>query len=165
MENQEQIINQIEQFLEKVVIQELGKLQQIELSYMQFVLMGQAIEVLGSFLDNKPMKAKEQSAKRFNNGVKYLFGGRYRLLNDNNFLYDKLRNQMTHTFIAGNQLLLLSHKNTDNRYQHLDYFEGKLVLIGEVFYEDICRACSRLIDGLKNGKIKPKHIGFHEHDQ
>ena len=29
---------------------------------------------------------EEQSAKRFNNGVKYLFGGRYRLLNDNNFV-------------------------------------------------------------------------------
>ncbi len=42
MENKEQI-RQIELFLEEVIIRELGKLQQIELSYVQFVLMGQAV--------------------------------------------------------------------------------------------------------------------------
>ena len=55
MENEEQI-KQIKLFLDEVIVQELGKLQQINLSYMQFVLMGQAIEVLGSFLDNKPFR-------------------------------------------------------------------------------------------------------------
>lgn len=165
MENKEQMIKSIELFLEKVVIQELGKLQQIELSYMQFVLMGQAIEVLGSFWDNKPMKAKDQSSKRFNNGVKYLFGGRYRLLNEKNFLYDKLRNQLTHTFIAGNELLLLPHKDTSSQYKHLDYCDGKLILIGDTFYEDICAACSRLLTYLKTGKIKPKHIAFKYDDE
>lgn len=42
-------IRHIEEFLDKVMVQELGKLQSINLTYMQFVLMGQAIEVLGSF--------------------------------------------------------------------------------------------------------------------
>lgn len=157
MEKEEQI-RQIESFLEKVIIRELGELQKLELSYMQFVLMGQAIEVLGSFWDSKPMKAKDQSSKRFNNSVKYLFGGKYRLLNDNHFLYDKLRNQMTHTFIAGNGLLLLPHSISE--YKHLEFRDGKLVLIGDVFYKDICVACKRLLDYLKTGKIKPKSIAF-----
>lgn len=161
MEREEQI-KQIETFLEKVIIQELGKLQKAELSYMQFVLMGQAIEVLGSFLDQKPMKAKDQSSKRFNNGVKYLFGGKYRLLNDNNYLYDKLRNQMTHTFISGNELLLLPNRIDGHPYHHLEYWNGKLVLIGSVFYEDICMACSRLVNYLKEGKVKPKQIAFND---
>ena len=161
MEREEQI-KQIETFLEKVIIQELGKLQKAELSYMQFVLMGQAIEVLGSFLDQKPMKAKDQSSKRFNNGVKYLFGGKYRLLNDNNYLYDKLRNQMTHTFISGNELLLLPNRIDGQPYPHLEYWNGKLVLIGSVFYEDICMACSRLVNYLKEGKVKPKQIAFND---
>ena len=87
METQEQI-ERIEHFIREVVVNEIAKLQGVGLSYMQFVIMGQAIEVLGSFLDNKPMKAKGQSAKRFSLGVKKLFGGRYRLLNDNGFLYD-----------------------------------------------------------------------------
>ena len=54
MENSLQI-QQIELFLEEVIIRELGKMQEIEISYMPFVLMGQAIEVLGCFLDNNPM--------------------------------------------------------------------------------------------------------------
>ena len=74
MENSLQI-QQIELFLEEVIIRELGKMQEIEISYMPFVLMGQAIEVLGGFLDNKPMKAKGQSSRRFSNSVNRLFGG------------------------------------------------------------------------------------------
>lgn len=164
MENREQI-KLIEQFLEEVIIRELGKLQQANLSYMQFVLMGQTIEVLGGFLDNKPMKAKGQSSKRFSNGVSRLFGGRYRLLNDNYFLYDKLRNQMTHTFIPGGDLLLLSSRDTQGELRHLEYSDGKLVLIGETFYEDICKACYRLIGLLKEGKIKPKNIAFEDYER
>ena len=164
MENKEQI-KQIEIFLNEVIIQELGKLQQANLSYMQFVLMGQAIEVLGCFLDNKPMKAKGQSSRRFSNGVNRLFGGRYRLLNDNYFLYDKLRNQMTHTFIPGSDLLLLSRVDSTNEYKHLEYKDGNLVLIGEVFYQDICVACSRLVDNLKANKIKPKNISFESYEK
>lgn len=157
MENKEQI-GQIEKFLDEVVIRELGKIQQADLFYMQFVLMGQAIEVLGGFLDNKPMKAKGQSSKRFSNGVNRLFGGRYRLLNDNYFLYDKLRNQMTHTFIPGGDLLLFSHKELAGSAGHLEYAGGKLVLIGDVFYQDICTASARLVNLLKDGKVKPKNI-------
>ena len=68
METQEQI-ERIEHFIREVIVDEITKLQGVGLSYMQFVIMGQAIEVLGSFLDNKPMKAKGQSAKRFSLGV------------------------------------------------------------------------------------------------
>ena len=53
METQEQI-ERIEHFIREVIVDEITKLQGVGLSYMQFVIMGQAIEVLGSFLDNKP---------------------------------------------------------------------------------------------------------------
>ena len=159
METQEQI-ERIEQFLQDVVVKEIGKLQGVGLSYMQFVIMGQAIEVLGSFLDNKPMKAKGQSAKRFSLSVKKLFGGRYRLLNDNCFLYDKLRNQMTHTFIPGGDLLLMDMSANTRGYKHLQMADGKLVLISEVFYEDICKATERLLEAIKNGLLPPKNIAY-----
>lgn len=159
MKNKEQI-DRIESFLNEVVIKELGKLKSAGLSYMQFVLMGQAIEVLGGFLDNKPMKAKGQSSKRFSAGVNYLFGGRYRLLNDNYFLYDKLRNQMTHTFIPGGDLLLLNETGNGDDLRHLSNADGRLVLVADVFYQDICMACNRLIDNLRTGRIKPKNIAF-----
>ena len=159
METQEQI-ERIEHFIREVIVDEITKLQGVGLSYMQFVIMGQAIEVLGSFLDNKPMKAKGQSAKRVSLGVKKLFGGRYRLLNDNGFLYDKLRNQMTHTFIPGNDLILLNQANNKNGYKHLQIIDGKLVLISEVFNEDICKASERLLEAIKNGVLSPKNIAY-----
>lgn len=159
MESEEQI-RQIEEFLNEVIIGELGKLQHAGLHYMHFVLMGQAIEVLGSFLDSKPMKAKGQSSRRFSNSVNRLFGGRYRLLNDNYFLYDKLRNQMTHAFIPGCDLLLTDSQQSAGKWQHLEYTDGRLVLLADVFYQDICKACMRLLEGLKTKKIKPKNIAF-----
>lgn len=159
METEEQIVR-IEHFLREVVEKEIAKLQGAGLSYMQFVIMGQAIEVLGSFLDNKPMKAKGQSAKRFSLAVKKLFGGRYRLLNDNCFLYDKLRNQMTHTFIPGGDLILLNQSENTGAYKHLQMTNGQLVLISEVFYEDICRASGRLLEALKSGVLPPKNIAY-----
>ena len=159
METSEQI-NRIEYFLRDIMIKELSKMVELQLSYMQFVVMGQAVEILGSFLDNKPMKAKGQSAKRFATSVTKLFGGRYRLMNENYYLYDKLRNQMTHTFIPGGDLLLLNRNENKNGYEHLKITEGKLVLISEVFYEDICTAVDRLCEALKTGKIKPKNIGY-----
>ena len=159
MERQEQI-ERIEKFLNEIMIQELGKVVQADLAYTQFVLMGQAVEVLGSLLDNKPMKAKGQSAKRFAQSVNRLFGGRYRVLNDNNMLYDKLRNQMTHTFIPSKDILLRNQKDSQGEYHHLEFWNGKLVLVSEVFYEDICRACRRLLHLLKEGKVKPKNIAF-----
>lgn len=159
MENQEQI-ERIVVFLNQVVVKELGLLQHSELSYMPFVLMGQAVEVLGSFLDNKPMKARGQSAKRFSQGAGKLFGGRYRQLNENDYLYDKLRNQMTHTFVPSGDLILLHEENNTNHHKHLDVVDHKLVLISEVFYKDTCQACERLIGLLREGRLKPKNIAF-----
>lgn len=154
------LIGKTETFLQEVVIGELGKLQDAGLSYMQFVLMGQAIEVLGGFLDQKPMKAKGQGAKRFAACVNYLLGGRYRLLNEKDFLYHTLRNQMTHTFIPGSQLLLLKEEENTAGYQHLEMRGNQLVMISGVFYKDICQACERLLTLLKEGRLKPKNIAF-----
>ena len=67
---------------------------------------------------------------------------------------------MTRTFIPGGDLLLLNHADPAGRYQHLQYSGGKLVLIADVFYQDICQACRRLVNHLKEGRIKPKNIAF-----
>lgn len=153
-----------ERFLREVIIGELEKMQRGSFAYMQFVVMGQAIEVLGGFLDHKPMKAKGQASKRFDAAVKYLFGGKYRLLNENGYLYQKLRNQMTHTFLPSRDMLLLNWEDETEGYRHLEKRDGKLVLISGVFYKDICRACERLLDLMKKGMIKPKNIAFEDEE-
>ena len=159
MEAKEQV-ERIERFLREVIVGEIAKIQDVELNYIQFVIMGQAIEVLGSFLDNKPMKAKGQAGRRFSASVRKLFGGRYRLLNEGDFLYDKLRNQLTHTFIPSRDLILLQRNNNPLGYKHLQKVDGALVLLSEDFYEDICRAVDRLCEALKEGKLKPKDIAY-----
>ena len=126
---------------------------------MQFILMGQAIEVLGALLDNKPMKARGQSANRFDLSVRVLFGGGYRVMNTGFYLYDKLRNQMVHAFIPGGDILLFD-KEADAPARHLEKYEGSLVLAADVFYKDICAAGERLLRLIRSGKVPPKNIAF-----
>ncbi len=157
MEENDEKIEKIHFFLQRVILDDLQKLQRADLSYMHFVVMGQVIEVLGGFWDNKPIKARGQSSRRFSAAVKYLFGGRYRSLNDNGFLYDKLRTQMTHTFMPAQDVLLLN--KAEKNFRHLHYTsDHKLVLIAEDFYRDICKACERLEFLLREGQLKPKNI-------
>lgn len=67
---------------------------------------------------------------------------------------------MTHTFLPGEDLLLLSARENPEGYEHLDRTGGRLVLIADVFYQDIRRACGRLMVLLKEGRVKPKNIAF-----
>lgn len=67
---------------------------------------------------------------------------------------------MTHTFIPGRDLLLLAKTGQDGQPRHLSYTGGQLVLVSEVFYQDICTACERLKEYLRSGRVKPKNIAF-----
>ena len=158
----EEQITRIERFLQQVIVGELGKLVQTDLAFMQFVLMGQTVEVLGGFLDNRPMKAKGQAALRFAAAIEYLFGGRYRTLNENNYLYHKFRNQMTHALLPSRDMWLINTEEQAGSKRHLEKSDGRLVFIAEVFYRDICTAAFRLLDLMKEGKVKPKNIAFED---
>lgn len=72
---------------------------------------------------------------------------------------------MTHTFIPSRDILLLPTADASGVYRHLDYMEGRLVLVADVFYEDICLACKHLITLLREGKVKPKNIVFEYHER
>lgn len=148
----------IKSFINKFFIEEIKRLQKEEFYYFSFILIGQAIEALGGLMDNKPLKAKGQSFKRFTKSINVLMPPKYRLVNRDNVLYDKLRNQMTHSFIPSNALLLITREKNINNYNHLDTIDKKLVLIAEDFHEDIVTACNKLFYLLDNDKIKPKMI-------
>ncbi|MBE6333543.1 MAG: hypothetical protein E7071_01800 [Bacteroidales bacterium] len=158
MEQEEQI-KRIEAFVDKIIKGELRQVIESQALYMKFVLIGQTIEVLGALLDNKPMKAKGQSAKRFNHAINSLFGGDYRVQNSNYYLYDKLRNQMTHSFIPGGDIELYN-RASDTTKSHMKKEGDILVMVAEEFYKDIVEASSRLIYLIKVGKVKAKNIAF-----
>ncbi|MBP3419285.1 MAG: hypothetical protein J6K74_01670 [Marinifilaceae bacterium] len=158
MEQEEQI-KRIEAFIDTIIKGELKQIIESNALYMKFVLIGQTIEVLGALLDNKPMKAKGQSARRFNHAINSLFGGDYRVQNSDYYLYDKLRNQMTHSFIPGGDIELYSHAS-DTDKKHMKRDNGVLVMVADEFFRDIVAASNRLLYLIRVGKIKAKNIAF-----
>ena len=67
---------------------------------------------------------------------------------------------MTHTFIPGGDLILLNQADNKNGYKHLQIVEGKLVLISDVYIDDIHLAIELLLEAIKNGLLFPKNIAY-----
>lgn len=146
------------EFIQKVFINDLEKLIQAGLFHFAFVIMAQGLEVLGSFLDQKPLKAKDQSKLRFSHAMNRLMPREYARLNDNHRLYDQLRASLAHTFTSSRYVFLTSKSNKEFGNKHLQELDGKLILVAEDFYYDFKKACNRLLEGMEKGIISDKKI-------
>lgn len=146
------------EFIENNFIREIQRLQDEGFHYFSFILISQAIETLGAFLDKKPFTAQQQSKKRFNQGINRLFPPGYRKANFNHWLYIKLRCTMAHVFIPGGGLLLMSRAECGPEHKHLEEYQGDLVLIAEDFKADFDKACHRLFQLMDRGEIKSKKV-------
>ncbi len=131
--------------IQHLFIDEIGRLQQQGFYLFSFILMAQAIEVLGSFFDKKPLKARAQSAKRFSKALNILMGEKYRKVNGDHWLYDKLRNQLTHAFVPSKHLLLCSKADKPENAEHLQWHNERLVLVAEEMYSDFKNGCNKMI--------------------
>lgn len=145
------------EFIEKMILAEVLRLQQQGFYYLSFFVLSQAIEFLGSFLDKKPFRAKHQSKQRFGNAISTLFPAKYQRLNYNGWLYDKLRNHLAHSFIPSSWIVFTS-KNENSSAVHLSRFENKTVFVAEDFYVDFEKACQQLFKMIESGIIKPKKL-------
>ncbi len=130
-------------------------------SVFGFLLMGQAIEILGSYLDDKPMRAKQQSASRFSIAVYKLFPGKYSSINRKNFLYIQLRACLTHMFIPTEKLSLNFGFDKDES-KHLYITNDVLFLFSENLFRDLEIATNTLIKRISEGKMKLKKISLGE---
>jgi len=146
------------EFIQKVLIEETGRLVESGFHHFAFVIMAQALETLGSFLDSKPLKARDQSKLRFSHAINRLMPKEYSPLNNNHKLYDQLRASMAHTFTASRSLFLTSKDNPEFGKKHLQEINGKLILVTEDFYRDFKKACQRLIAGMEKGIVSDKKI-------
>jgi len=146
------------EFVQKVFIHDVEKLINAKLYHFAFVIMSQGLEVLGSFLDSKPLKAREQSKLRFSHAVNRLMPQSYFKINNNHRLYDQLRASLAHTFTSSSHIYLTSRQNADYGNKHLQEINGKLVLVAEDFYGDFKKACNRLFEGFEKGIIDYKKI-------
>ena len=105
--------------------------------------MAQGLETLGSFLDSKPLKARDQSKLRFSHAINRLMPKEYSQFNNNHRLYDQLRASLAHTFTTSRSLLLSSNDNPEFGKKHLHEKDEKLILVAENFYNDFKKACLR----------------------
>ncbi|MDR2835798.1 MAG: hypothetical protein LBV69_06320 [Bacteroidales bacterium] len=122
-----------------------------------FLLMGQATEILGAYLDKKPIRAKQQSAARFELAIYKLFPEEYKRINKSNFLYYQLRNFLIHSFIPSKNIILKS--DSEKSFQkHLSFENGCLILFADIFYSDLELAINKLIKYIEIDKIKLKKI-------
>ncbi len=145
-------------FIQKVFIEETNKLIENGSHHFAFVIMAQGLETLGSFLDNKPLKARDQSKLRFSHAINRLMPREYAGLNNNHRLYDQLRASLAHTFTAGRYVFLTSKSDHEFGKKHLQQVNNKLVIVAEYFYDDFTKACKRLIEGMEKGIISEKKI-------
>ena len=144
--------NETVDFLEKVIINDIKLMQDKGLYYLSFALMASAIETLGAFLDKKPLRARAQSYKRFNLAVERLFPSKYKQINKNGFLYDKLRNHLSHNLLPSSYLILIDTENDSQK--HLNFENEKLIVAADVFYKDLKNATLKIIDKINKGELK-----------
>ena len=146
------------EFIQKVFIEETGKLVTHGFYHFAFVIMAQGLETLGSFLDSKPLKARDQSKLRFSHAINRLMPKEYAPLNNNHRLYDQLRASLAHTFTVSRHTYLTSKSDKDYGERHLSEIDGKLILVVENFYADFKKACLRLFEGMDKGIVNNKKI-------
>lgn len=145
-------------FIQKVFIDDLKRLIDAQLYHFAFVIMAQGLETLGSFLDSKPLKARDQSKLRFSHAINRLMPREYATWNNNHRLYDQLRASLAHTFTTSKYLILTSENDSTLGKKHLIELDGQLVLVAEKFYTDFKKACLRLFDGMDKRIITEKKI-------
>lgn len=146
------------EFIQKVFIEKTEKLVNQGFYHFAFVIMAQGLETLGSFLDNKPLKARDQSKLRFSHAINRLMPKEYASFNNNHKLYDQLRASLAHTFTVSRQIYLTSKSDKELGKKHLSEIDGKLILVAENFYSDFKKACLRLFEGMEKGIIPEKKI-------
>ncbi|MFN8436210.1 MAG: hypothetical protein U0V72_01125 [Cytophagales bacterium] len=140
----------INNYLEEVEF--LIKAQKYQLS---FLLLSQIIEFLGSLIDDKPLRAKDQSKKRFSLALKKLFKAEYHKANDKDFLYYQYRCNMSH-LLSGSANILLTNSEKTPKILHLKTNNNKLLLVIEPLFEDTQLACQKFMFKLKNNEYKAK---------
>ncbi len=149
------------EFLQKVIVDDVKFLIENKKYYPALLILSHSIETLGALLDNKPFRAKMQSKRRFNYALKLLFPKNYRQVNHDYFLYNQLRNQITHLLLPGSYIVLLDTVNINKK--HLDKNkDGTLYISVKDFYSDVCTAINKLNEMIASNKIKPAIINLND---
>ncbi|MCP4521998.1 MAG: hypothetical protein GY827_09970 [Cytophagales bacterium] len=153
-------LEELKYFVQHYFVNEIERLNKNEFGYFSFVLIAQAIEILGAVLDDKPFRAKNQSRKRFDLAIKALFDVRYQRLNYKGWLYENFRCNMSHLFMPSNAIILTTREEVEDGMVHLEKKDNTVVFIAEDFQYDLKKACKYLVKKIDKGQVKPKKLGI-----
>ncbi|MFW5805569.1 MAG: hypothetical protein ACOCVX_03480 [Bacteroidales bacterium] len=143
-----------EEYIRKHIVQEIRQVLEHGHLLVAFIMMAQAIEILGAFLDDKPLKARQQSKRRFRVALYQLFPGKYSSLNKTDRLYNQFRNAMVHMFIPSAHLKLLHN----SPFKHLQEEKGKLCIHAHTLLDDIEMAGETILKRLNSGELRRMRI-------
>ena len=134
-------------FIEKVLINQVGTLVQNNMDHFALIIMGQGVEALGSFFDDKPFDYYERGLpkKRFQKGLS-LFDKKYHKFTD--ILWEDLRCGLAHQLRPKNKLSISKCNDEERRFiVHLSTGDksGFLYVIVTEFYKDFKVACEKVI--------------------
>ena len=122
------------------------------------LVMSQLIEIMGSYLDNKPMRSREQSANRFNTAIYKLFPIKYSKANRKSFLYYQLRTSIVHTLTPTSSIILksgTSEQHLSEKDEITEIYTGNLLC-------DTEKALRILIRLINEDKVKLKKLAAGE---
>lgn len=154
-------------FFEVVLIRDLGKMiNQMELHYLSFGIMGPAIELLGSVYDSEPFETNENIwRERFNEALTRIPSlQRYQRnrVGEQHDLYTNMRNGMVHIGLPNKGVVFSQRSNRDEGRRHLekDSYNGeqRLILVCEDLYEDIVKAVAHVRGD--SSKMKDLNVTF-----
>ena len=145
-------------FIENYLIKNINSLLKEEQYYPLYIYCSIGIETLGAIIDNKPIRARNQSKYRFGMALYQLFPNQYGFVNKNSFLYDALRNHSVHNLLPSSKLQIINKGNKTVR--HLDQSKERVTFVIDIFANDFLKACSSALNMIESGEVKIKNIAF-----
>lgn len=143
------------QYLDNVILNSVTSVSKTASLNVKFLIIVQAIEILGAYLDYKPFRAKEQSSQRFELAINKLFPSSYQAINYKNFLYYQLRTFLVHSFLSSSKIVLFEDNSA---YEHLHYNNDILYISYSEFFNDFGFALNKLKSLILKDKLKLKKI-------
>ncbi len=145
------------QFLEENLLKNVRTVIDNNLMVFSFILMAQGIEIMGAYLDSKPMRSVRQSAARFNIALFKLFPKEYSKNNSKGFLYKQLRSNLLHMYIPATSIELRKGLSGNDKL-HLKIENDSVILYVEDLYKDYSQAVYCLIGWISNNELCLKKI-------
>lgn len=146
----------VKEFIEQVLIDDIGKMQGAGLHYLSFSIIASGIEFLGACLDDKDFNKSGLSEIRFKKGIDELFDQKYK--KEANELYKDLRCGFAHIVGPQGNISLTENKHIGkSTHKNLDRIKsGNLILIAEDFYRDFKNACDKVIEKIEKHELNSK---------